>query len=370
MKPQKVMLVAAGDPEKSSTWSGTPKAIVNSLRQAGHDVIPINAIPSSKNYKAFLLMLHWARYRNIYFRDTRFYNRACQRKVIAALNSEAIKNPNIKIIHMGTHALGSLLNRWSEFSTVFLDYPRSLQQKFGARRTHDKETLEVERSGLEAVKGIFVTGKYAADSLIADYGLKKTKTRVVGTGFNSFLSEITKSQTKLYDRKNILFASKIRSGWVYKGGADLLRAFEIIKNRIPDASLTIVGSESNKQYVEGVSGAMGFGYVGSSELAKLYAQASVFCMPARAEPWGLVYLEALSTATPVIGSLRMGFAEIYDQGRCGWAVSPGDIDGLVAVLEVALRNPEVLRQKGEYGREYVARYNWRGVAEKLLEDAF
>ena len=39
----KIGIVAIGDPEDRATWSGTPKALVESLREAGLTVIGFNA---------------------------------------------------------------------------------------------------------------------------------------------------------------------------------------------------------------------------------------------------------------------------------------------------------------------------------------
>ncbi len=67
---------------------------------------------------------------------------------------------------------------------------------------------------------------------------------------------------------------------------------------------------------------------------RLLADAAALLFPIRwEEPFGLVMIEALACGTPVIGFGRGSLPEIVDNGRTGFVVVPGDVDGLVRAIE-------------------------------------
>jgi D-inositol-3-phosphate glycosyltransferase len=86
----------------------------------------------------------------------------------------------------------------------------------------------------------------------------------------------------------------------------------------------------------GVDGAVEFlGAVEATTLARLMAAADVFVLPSREEPLGVVLLEAMACATPVVASSVGGIPEIVGEG-CGRLVEPGDAAALAAGMEAVL----------------------------------
>ena len=86
----------------------------------------------------------------------------------------------------------------------------------------------------------------------------------------------------------------------------------------------------------GVAKAVDFlGAVDAPALARLMAAADVFVLPSRAEPLGVVLLEAMACATPVVASRVGGIPEIVAEG-CGTLVEPDDPAALAAGMESVL----------------------------------
>jgi glycosyltransferase involved in cell wall biosynthesis len=102
------------------------------------------------------------------------------------------------------------------------------------------------------------------------------------------------------------------------------------------------------------------------ELAQLFREASLYAMPALVEPWGLVYLEALASKTPILGLRRHAFPEIAGEGRYGFIVDRPTPEAVSEALVHAVSDPQRLRLMGEEGhRHSLSAYSWDRVAERI-----
>lgn len=108
-----------------------------------------------------------------------------------------------------------------------------------------------------------------------------------------------------------------------------------------------------------------------SELAGLYREMDIFCMPCKSrwgglevEGLGLVFLEAAATGLPVLVGDSGGSPETVLPGRTGFVVT--DVDAIVEGLEILLADPQSARQMGVQGRRFVEEeFTWERVVERL-----
>jgi len=92
----------------------------------------------------------------------------------------------------------------------------------------------------------------------------------------------------------------------------------------------------------------------SGEIREHLTSGRAFVLPSFAEGLPVVIMEALAVARPVITTAIAGIPELVDS-QCGWLISPGSEDALVAAMTEVLRaSPEDLNRRGEVGRERVA----------------
>jgi alpha-maltose-1-phosphate synthase len=108
------------------------------------------------------------------------------------------------------------------------------------------------------------------------------------------------------------------------------------------------------------------------EVIQLLTHSSVFVCPSVYEPLGIVNLEAMACATPVVATAVGGIPEVVADGVTGLLV-PLDPDPDRFALDIAervnrlLTDPEERRRMGEAGREHaVADFGWRGIAEQVV----
>jgi glycosyltransferase involved in cell wall biosynthesis len=108
--------------------------------------------------------------------------------------------------------------------------------------------------------------------------------------------------------------------------------------------------------------------VNDDKLAVLYNEAKVVAYTPVREPFGLVPLEAMACATPVVGVDEGGVRESVVHDRTGMLV-PRDPFRFAAALQVLLENPALARRYGEAGREYVVQ-NWSWHSAALRVESF
>lgn len=220
--------------------------------------------------------------------------------------------------------------------------------------------LACEREIYNNAAMIFTMSSNITQSLINDYQCHPSKTACVFAGSN--LPAIPPPPiNKDYSDQHILF---IGVDWQRKGGPDLLAAFQKIRQTHTNARLTIAGC-SPKVNLPGVTV---LGPCSKAKTAKLYEQATIFCLPTRREPFGIAFIEAMSFGLPVIGTNLGAQPDFIIPESNGIMVAPGDIAGLAAALSRLLSEPQTRRGFGRAGYELATRsYTWEHTGALIRE---
>ncbi len=206
--------------------------------------------------------------------------------------------------------------------------------------------------------------------LVESYGLKPP-VEVIPFG-NPFSEKMYPYREK--GRKIILFVGRLIE---VKGIDTLLRAFKIVKDSIPDATLRIVGDGPLASELRKLSDELGLnvvftGYKTGKELESEYLGASCFVLPSKpdrigqVETLGVVAIEALSYGLPVIASNLGGIPDIVKNGETGLLFEPGNYTELAARIIEILKNPELAESLVRKGQEHVkTTFSWNAIIEKL-----
>lgn len=154
-------------------------------------------------------------------------------------------------------------------------------------------------------------------------------------------------------RPVILFASKLQRR---KRCSDLLDAYGILMKTMsgPLPYLLIAGDGEERVALEEQARRNGLvdvrfcGFRNQSELPRFFDIASVFVLPARHEPWGLVVNEAMNAARAVIVSDDVGcHPDLIRDGVEGFVFPAGDVNELAEALRRVLASPETAARMGE-----------------------
>lgn len=93
------------------------------------------------------------------------------------------------------------------------------------------------------------------------------------------------------------------------------------------------------------------GEVTDEQLHRLYQSCDIFVAPSLYESFGIVYLEAMNYAKPVIGCRTGGVPEVVENGVTGVLVAPDAPHALAEAIISLLDSPEKMREMGLMGRQ-------------------
>lgn len=153
-----------------------------------------------------------------------------------------------------------------------------------------------------------------------------------------------------------------------KGILELGQAFAQVARALPDATLWIAGADNSAHdgfaqrtgtsYGDWLRALWGpevasrvhfFGPVSEPVKNYLYSQCDVFVGPSRYESFGLVFLEAMRYARPVVATEVGGIPEIVADSRTGLLVPTESPDRLAAALTTLGSDAALRRRLGEAG---------------------
>jgi glycosyltransferase involved in cell wall biosynthesis len=165
-------------------------------------------------------------------------------------------------------------------------------------------------------------------------------------------------------RPVILFASKLQKR---KRCEDLLEAYLNLcsEGDQPTPYLVVVGDGEERAALErrvkerGASGVRFCGFRNQSELPGFFDLATVFVLPSRNEPWGLIVNEVMNSARAVILSDDVGCQpDLVTDGVEGCVFPVGDVKALTEALRRVLTAPGTAEAMGQRGLKRISEWGY------------
>ncbi len=180
------------------------------------------------------------------------------------------------------------------------------------------------------------------------------------------------------DERMLFFLGRLT--WV-KGVRNLTQAMPLILKQYPKTRLVILGKGEEQRDIAETANRLGikdnvvcrFEFVPEEERILHYAAADVCIFPSTYEPFGIVSLEAMSMAKPIVVGAHgvVGFREqVIPSGpyQNGIHVNGEDPADIAWGVKEILKDPERAKKWGENGRKRVLQYfTWKKVAEQTLQ---
>jgi len=177
--------------------------------------------------------------------------------------------------------------------------------------------------------------------------------------------------------KKILFVGRLIKR---KGVDDLLQAFKLVLERVPEARLIIVGDGPERTALHHLANALGIhhnveftGTLTGKRLYTKYQECEVFAMPSKkidedVEGFGIVFIEAGFFKKPSVGTWSGGIPEAVLDKQTGILVPEGDVIALKNAIELLLTNRDLAKELGinAYNR-VISEFTWEKATSRLLE---
>ena len=160
-----------------------------------------------------------------------------------------------------------------------------------------------------------------------------------------------------------------------KGFDDLLRAFDLIRSRMPEVELKVAGGGPEFDDLRRLAEVLGIhdsvqllGPV--SDTRGLWQSSDIAVVPSNGFPesFSMVTLEAMAAALPVVATRNGGIPELVVDGVTGTLVDRGDPRAIADAILAYARDPELRRAHGAAARQRCeTHFDITEVARRYLE---
>jgi glycosyltransferase involved in cell wall biosynthesis len=275
---------------------------------------------------------------------------------------------------------GVLLASAPGASSASMPYVCSIKGVLAEERRHERGGMralgwglsQLERLNARRAPLVLTTSDYARCAIGRHYGVPSQRVRMVPegidlAGWQRALAEVAVPR----DPFGILCVARQYSR---KRIADLLRAFAHIHTQEPRARLTMVGDGPQHAALRRLADELRLGDAlhlagalpDSRAVLAHYARNAIFCLPSVQEGFGIVFLEAMASGLPIVGTTATAVPEVVPQRRAGILVPPADPLALAAALLELLQQPDLRREYAAFGQVHVRHFDWPEVAGRFL----
>jgi len=212
--------------------------------------------------------------------------------------------------------------------------------------------LKMEQAILNQAAAVAAVSKYTAIKS-AECLLYGKDIVVLHNGINTDIPAID----IVKNPKQVVFAGTLVTK---KGIYQLAKAWNIVHEQIPDASLLVLGKGSQQKVIayldaEAVESVSFKGHVSTEELYGYLQSSAVSVFPSYAEAFALAPLEAMACGTAVINSNRTSGPELIEHEVDGLLIDPDDIEQVANAIIRLLTDADFKETLAKNGNAKVKR---------------
>jgi glycosyltransferase involved in cell wall biosynthesis len=164
----------------------------------------------------------------------------------------------------------------------------------------------------------------------------------------------------------VVFAGRLKRA---KRPDHAIRAFELVKKKIPEAELWILGDGPFKSKLERMAGVgvRFFGHLDNIKRRGLISQSWVLVNPSVREGWGLNVVEANALGVPCVAYDVPGLRDSIQDCQTGLLVKSGNVQALAEGLFRVLEDEELREEFSKNALEYSRNFSWDSCTEEFLK---
>jgi glycogen synthase len=294
--------------------------------------------------------------------DARFFRR---RSVVAQQQLQARTPPPRLIFHVFGLWASPFWERPTVPYVIMLDYTTALAMRnyppwvTGLDERTTSTWLALEARAYAGAAHLFVFGPQTERSLVEHYAVDPQRVSIMRSSGHF---DEPFAGARAFGTKRILFNG---SEFHRKGGDRVLEAFRLLRSRMPEATLVVVGKALG---LDG-DGIENPGPITSPrEMERRFLEADVVVAPARCDPYPGFLIEAMNYGVPCVTSAVDGMPDIVTHERSGLVLENCEPAELADALHSLLQAPERLRQMSAFARARVKQdLNWETIATRIAE---
>lgn len=283
----------------------------------------------------------------------------------------------LHIPHIHTpHSLG-----WWKQHTMSSDMEEAEMEK----KYRFRERIRKEFFVYQMCNHIIATTLPQVELLVQHYDVLEKNCSMVPPGIdeNRFFPLPSYEVSRLQDHYNFTQGDVLTLGRMAKNkGYDLLiQSLPTLFQLAPDARLVAaIGGKDSEDDIRGVKELQSLAaelgvseridwrdYIDDRDLTNVYRSATVFAMPSRYEPFGMVAIEAMACGTPAVVTVHGGLHDVIDFGNQALFADPHRPLEFGTMLALPLLYPRLKNELAVEGARFARRnFGWTGIAKKIF----
>jgi glycosyltransferase involved in cell wall biosynthesis len=215
--------------------------------------------------------------------------------------------------------------------------------------------------------------RFTAEQFIKLFKISKEKIRVIpeGVDLEKFNRSVDTSDIneKLGNERKILFVGNLNPN---KGVHFLIKSFALVKSRINDVKLVIVGDGHLKHYLINLTKRLNLekdvifaGFVNDEDLPKYYASCDIFASASVLEGFGLIFLEAMALGKPIVAFNLASIPEVVE--NAGILVNEINHEKFANAIIELLSDEKLYQEKSENALKRAKLFSWEKIAEQFIK---
>ena len=156
---------------------------------------------------------------------------------------------------------------------------------------------------------------------------------------------------------------------------DLIKAIALLKKEYPNIKCKIVGSGDEMKNLKAITKKLSLednieflGFIEKHEdVLSIIKSSDVFVLPSILEGFGIAVIEAMALNVPYVATRIPPIVEVTNNGVGGLLFEPENVKELAKNIKKLLNDKELLDKKRKESKEFVKRYDWEIIIQKLKE---
>lgn len=356
--------------------------LVCALAVAGHnvEVLDVPRIDKHDNVEnSGNIVVH--RYRNI-----GRHNKDAVKRTDKMLDDIISFAPDIVHIH-GTSELSRRLYMQVKINNIpvmltvhglqHIEKQNALKKQFSLK--HLYQYINISRSEfrlLNIADNIIVDTDYVSEQINDYYRQGKIKhlplMQVIPQGINEKYLGIYKGKKE--STMQILSVGSISKR---KGHLLLLKAFNMLSEKLNSAQLIIAGTLAERDYYDSLIDEWELSPykknikiltdLPQEQLFKLYSKASIFALHSQEESQGIAIVEAMAAGLPVVATNVGGIPHVVDNSVTGLLSDYADVDTFAQSMYMILGNQKLCASMAAKAHEIAISYTWQNIAKRIVD---